>query len=84
MVLKMPQITKDKQPKRTAEDFIQEGGAEPENKKKVHQDTFKMSFRCPPELMEKVDAWRSKRPGHISRNQAVIEILDRFMKKQGG
>lgn len=82
MVVKMLSRSREKDQKKTAEDFIQEGGVEPKSDKKEQRDAFKMSFRCPPELMERVDAWRQKRPGHLSRNQALIEILDQFMQEQ--
>lgn len=80
MVIKMLSRSKEKNQKKTAEEFICEGGAEPKGEKQEPKDTFKMSFRCPPELMEKVDAWRVKRPGHLSRNQALIEIIDQFIE----
>ena len=38
--------------------------------------THTMSFRIPKKIVKRIDLWREKIPGKISRNQAMIILLN--------
>lgn len=81
MALKMPQKPIAQEKSKTAEEFIRKGGGDPLDGDNKRGEIFTMSFRCPADLMNKVDSWRASRPGRIPRNQALVEIISDFFER---
>ena len=47
------------------------------------EDTIiQLTFRCPKEIIDVIDEIRAKRKGKISRNQAIIELLEKQIMQQ--
>jgi hypothetical protein len=48
-----------------------------ERNQSISQSTeMRMTFRCPKDLIDRLDKMRKGRAGRLSRNQAIIEALD--------
>lgn len=59
------------------ESFIANGGSPATVEDATNQtDEVRMTLRCPKSLMDKLDARRKQRPGRLSRNQAIVELMD--------
>ena len=39
-----------------------------------------MTFRCPKNLIDKLDEFRKNKPGLVSRNQAIVEGISVFLE----
>jgi hypothetical protein len=54
-----------------------EGSTSRERNQSNSQNTeMRMTFRCPKDLIDRLDKMRKGRAGRLSRNQAIIEMLD--------
>jgi hypothetical protein len=53
-------------------------GTDPQekNQSKDQSKETRITLRCPRELINRLDKMRRRKAGRVSRNQAIIEILD--------
>ena len=63
---------------KSVEDFICKGGSSAieEKKEEISNEEIRITLRCPRDLIEKLDQKRKEKVGRLSRNQAIIEILN--------
>ena len=73
-----------KNEEKKAQSFIQKGGKSPELNIQEDPNVFddhRLTLRIPRWLLERIDAKRKQRIGHISRNLWILERLDEITKK---
>ena len=63
--------------KKEAKNFIEEGGESP---KKREKEEVVFSLRLPVKVAEKIDRNRKMRPGKISRNTWVLEVVESWLE----
>jgi len=70
---------KKKVTKEDIEAIINKGGSPTEDSPPLEESRF--TLRAATSLMQKIDAARKKRPGKISMNQYIVEILEKIMSE---
>lgn len=63
--------------KKKAKKFIEEGGESP---KKREKEEVVFSLRLPIKVAEKIDKNRKMRPGKISRNTWILEVIESWLE----
>jgi hypothetical protein len=75
-------IAKKKEKKQIAQDeidrIINMGGKTVEESKTDLNEMHKFLMRIPTDILLKIDTERKKRTGWVSRNQFILEILERY------
>lgn len=66
--------------KKKAKEFIDEGGDPP---KKREKEDIIFSLRLPIKVAEKIDEHRKTRPGKISRNTWILEVIESWLECNG-
>lgn len=60
--------------------FIDGGGKVKEEV--IQSDEIRVTLRMPTELAALLDAYRKQRPGFLSRNSAIVELLHEALKQR--
>ena len=68
----------EKQNDKNTDTLISNGGStsQKRNQSNSQSTEMRMTFRCPKDLIDRLDKMRKGRAGRLSRNQAIIEALD--------
>lgn len=68
----------EKQRDKNADTLILDGGSTSQEKSQSNAQSteVRLTFRCPKELIDRLDKMRKGKAGRVSRNQAIIELLD--------
>lgn len=62
------------------EEIINRGGAVKEDKNSTKSNEIRFTMRIPKEILKKIDHLRKLRVGNVSRNQWIIEALEKVLK----
>ena len=63
--------------KKKAKEFIEEGGKPPKN---LEKEDVVFSLRLPIKVAERIDKNRKMRPGKISRNTWILEVIESWLE----
>lgn len=82
MVVSKPNRKKIEPAVESADAFISKGGSSAvEGNGHKAPGEVRMTFRCPKALIDRIDKVREETPGHLSRNQAIVNVLSEHLPK---
>jgi len=70
---------KNEKEDRSVDEFISMGGSSTRDNSISGNEGVRITLRCPKHIIDGLDRARKERPGRISRNQLIVEVLDVFV-----